>query len=531
MLVETVYRPSTGWEGLSVYRDVFGQPEIRKALLNTVYMVIGSTALAVIMGTTLAWMTSSVNVPLARYLNIVPILPMFLPPLIGAVGWEFLLSPGPGLLNVALRAIIPGNQTTGPLSIYNLWGIAWVNSLYVTPYVYLNVISAFRRYDTSLDEVARVAGSSTFKILRRISFPLLRPAIITGTILAFVISIGDFSVPLILGEPNQIPVLTTQIYNELSNYPQNVQAAAALSLLTIALTVIALYLQRRWLRGTGRFVTVGGRGVRHRETHLGGTGRWALFGILLLYVLLVVVAPILAILNVSLRPFWTASDLGASNLTWANYRLVMRDPIAIPSIENSLKLALIGATIGIAIAILIGYTVQRSRIRGRGILDYAATIPIAVPGTVFGASLLIFFLDGPIVLYGTTALLLIAYIAYYLPQGVRTVTASLVQSSTELEEAAMVCGSGWLGAMRRVTLPIIRPAIASGWIFLFVLMSREVAMSALLANAGTNVMSVEVISLWANGPLPELAAFSVIVLLISACLTFVAQFIGNRGRI
>ncbi len=246
--------------------------------------------------------------------------------------------------------------------------------------------------------------------------------------------------------------------------------------------------------------------------------------------LIVVVAPIVGILNVALRPYWT-TYIGPKGLSWQNFRLVLHDSFATTSIKNSLELALIGASAGIALALLIGYTVQRSNIRGRAVLDYVATIPLAIPGTVFGASLLYFFLDGPVVLYGTDTLLLIAYIGHFLPQGFRTVSAALAQTSPELEESAMVCGSGWLRTMRTVTFPLVRPAIASGWIFLFILMSREVAMSALLGSAKTSVMSLEVISLWVNGPLAELAAFSVVILLISTVMTAAAQLIGNRRRL
>ncbi len=160
LIIQTVYRGHAGFQGLSTYRNVFEQPQIRRALVDTAYLAIGSMALAVPLGAGLAWVISSVNVPFAKYLNVVPLLPMFLPPLVGALGWEFLLSPRPGLLNVMLRAVIPGHQETGPLNIYNLWGIIWVNSLYVTPYVYLIVINAFRQYDSALDDAARVVGSS-----------------------------------------------------------------------------------------------------------------------------------------------------------------------------------------------------------------------------------------------------------------------------------------------------------------------------------------------------------------------------------
>lgn len=530
MLIQTVYSGHAGFLGLRIYSEVFGQPQIERALEDTGLMAVVSTTIALCLGTVLAWIISSTNMPLVRYLGIIPLLPMFLPPLIGAIGWEFLLSPGPGLLNILLRDILPGAQASGPLNIYSLWGIMWVNSIYVTPYVYLIALTAFRQYDTSLDEAARVAGSGTLATFRRVTVPLLRPGLMAGVVLALITSLGDFSIPLILGAPNQTPFLTTQIYDELSNFPENDQAAAALSIITIIITITALYVQRRMLRGQNRFVTLAGKGARRRLTDLGRIRRWVVFVLLLAYIVLTVVVPIIAIFNVSLRRYWTA-NLGLHGVTWSNYSLVFHDSIAVSSVRNSLELAFIGASVGMLLAVLIAQTVQRSKVRGRSALDYISTIPLAIPGTVFGASLLIFFLNGPIVLYGSDLLLLIAYIAFFLPQGFRTASASLAQLSPELEESAMVCGSGWFGAMRSVTLPLLTPAIASGWIFMFILISREVSMSALLASDNTTVMSVAIINFWQNGYLPELAAFSVIVLLISAVLTVLAQVIGNRRRL
>lgn len=517
----------SGSLSLATYRDTFGTSRIARAVLNTTIVVLGSTVMAVLLGTGLAWVLARTDVPFRRVLNLLPVMPMFMPPIVGAVAWVFLLGENAGLVNIALRAVIPGYAaSSGPLNIFSLTGIIWVIGIYTTPYVYLIILAAFRQYDASLEEAARVAGSKTLAILRRITLPVLTPAIVAGALLAFVMAMAQFAIPVILGRPANIEVLTTVIYGNLRRFPRDINSAAALCALTVVVTAGALYVQRRMTRGSERFVTVTGKGARKKRTPL-GRWRWPVFGAMVTYVVVAVVGPLIALVNVSLRPFWS-TDLSLETVTFASFQQIAARSIVWESLGNSLWLAFCGATIGMLLATMTTYTIMRTKIRARNIIDYAAMLPVAVPATVLGAALLLFFLEPPLALYGTNALLIIAYVANFLPHGTRSSNAAFGQVGSELEEAALACGSSWLTALRRITLPLVGPGIAAGWVFLFVLMSREVSASALLAGPQTPVMAITLLDLWLGGRMPQLAAFSLLVLAVSAVMTIAALWVGEK---
>ena len=513
---------------LSTYADMFSRPQTIEALANTALVVGSSTVLAVLVGITLAWILTRTDVPGRKLLHVVPIMPMFLPPVVGAIGWVFLLGENAGLINVGLRAILPWELSAGPLNILSVWGMIWVISLYVTPYTYLIMASSFANFDSALEESALVCGGRTKSVLLRVTLPVLLPAIMAGGLLAFVISMAQFAIPQILGGPPGIPVITTEIYGQLRRTPRNIQGAATLSAVAVVVTATVLFAQRRVLRGSHRFVTVGGKGGRRQRTSL-RKWRWPIFGAMMIYIALSVLAPVLAIVNVSLRPFWS-SNLSLDQLTLSNYSHIISAPWAWNSVRNSLVYATVGASIGMSLAALTAYTVTKTKVRGRGALDYAATMPVAIPATVLGAGLLIFFLTPPFALYGTAALLIVAYVANFLPHGLRATTSAFHQVSSELEESALVCGNSRFGSMRTITIPLVAPALAGAWVFLFILMSRELSASVLLASPRTPVMALTVMELWSQGRLPDLASFSVVVLLISTLTTLLALKFGAGTR-
>jgi iron(III) transport system permease protein len=521
--------PQQGTFSLGAVVELFTRPRTLEAFRNTAILVVGATAFALLQGVLLAWLVTRTNLPHKKLMSIFPIMPLFLPPVVGAVAWVFLLGDNAGLINIALRAILPGDIESGPINIFSLGGMIWVIGLYISPYVYLILQTSFRQYDSSFDEAARIAGSRSFTIMWRITLPILTPAIFAGALLAFVTVLSQFSIPVILGGPPQIPVLTTEIYTELRRYPRDVTSAAWLSAVTIIVTALALYAQRRVLnKGQKRFVTIGGKGARQQPVEL-GAWRWPAYVLMVMYALITTVAPILALLNVSLRPYWS-TDLSLATLTLGNFDKIVNGYSATwPSITNSLMLATIGATIGLIMAVLTAYTVRRTTIKGRGLLDYLATLPLAVPATVLGAGLLMVFLYPPFALYGTPLLLIIAYVANHLPYGLRSADSAFQQIGSELEESSLVSGSGWWATMRHITIPLIAPALAAGWIFQFVLMSREFSASALLASPQTPVMALVVKDLWDAGVMPQLAAFSVIVMLICFATSIISEVIGRRA--
>ncbi|GAA0935188.1 iron ABC transporter permease [Pseudonocardia zijingensis] len=508
------------------YRDTLLSPLVLSATVNTAIVVVGATVIAVVIGVGLAWLVSRTDLPFARWLTVIPVMPLFFPPVVGAVAWVVLLAPQAGLINAAIRSIT--GKTTGPFDIYNVWGVTAVVGLYITPYVYLMIANAFRQYDSSYEEAARTAGAPMLTVLWRVTLPLLRPAITAGALLAFITAIAQFSIPALIGRTGNVEVYTTLIYDMLRRYPRELEPAAVLSSIMVVVTMVVLWIQRRLLRRSARFVTMGGKGLRRTRLAL-GPWRWPLFACVISYVVIAVILPMFALVNLSVRTYW-APTVGFDGLTLDNFRWVFDGyNRTVESIFNSGYLSFVGATLGMLLSVLIAFIVVRGRVKGRRALDYLATFPAAVPATVLGAGLLMIYLGPPIALYGTNALLIIAYVAHLLPQGTRTATAAFQQVGSEMDEASFVCGAGWTTTFRRIVLPLVAPLIAGGWIFLFVLMTREVSASVLIASPQTPVVSIVLLDLWGNGDVPRLAAFSVVVIALCAVLTVLVQRFGHRS--
>ncbi len=509
-----------------VYLDTLTRPGIVTALGNTAIVVFGSVLFALVTGIGLAWCLERTDIPFARLLSTTANFPLVFPPIVGAVAWVLLLGPKSGLINVGLAA-----AHLGQINLYNVWGITWVVGIYTTPYVFLVVASSFRQYDASYEEAARTAGTRLRTILWRITLPMLTPAILAGALLAFVSSMAMFVVPEIIGGPAKVQVLTTIIYNDLNEYPRDLKSAAVLSTVMVVATLVVLWSQRRMLRVGSRFVTMSGKGVRGTRLPL-RRWRWAAFTLVACYVVVTTVLPMLALVSASLQRVYQGS-IRPSQFTTANFAALFDsgNGLAWASIRNSGYLSLIGATIGMLVAVLVARTVVHVRSRAARLLDYLSTVPAALPATVLGAGLIMIYLGPPFALYGTNALLIIAYVAHHLPQGVRTASSAFHQVSGDLDEAAYVCGSPWTRTFRRITLPVIAPALASGWLFLFILMSREASASALVASPRTPVVSTVVLDLWGYGDVPRLSAFSVLIVALSAALTALVVRVGARSGV
>jgi iron(III) transport system permease protein len=521
-LIQTLF--PNGQFGFGVYREVFApESATLAAIKNTFAMVIGGTLISVVMGILLAWVVQRTDVPFARILRVIPKLPVFLPPIVGAVGWVFLLTNSIGFLNVALRKLFDIQADTGPFNINTMAGMIFVTGVYLTPYVFITVSAAFQQYGSAVEEAALVAGCKPFSTFMRITLPLLRPAITSGALLVFVIAMSEFAIPLLLGKPANIPVMTTQIFYKLQTFPRQTGHAAALAVVAITMTLLALFAQRKVLAGeSSRFVSQGSRGDAERKVALRGM-RWPVFALVALYALFTVAAPILAIRNVALSRFWSA-DFERSNLTLQNFeRVLFEVPSTWPAVLNSLQFSAIAATAGVLVAIGVFIVSQRSRVPGRGAIEYIAMLPISIPATVLAAAMVLFFIYPPLSLYGTNALLVIAYMVHFLPQGLRTMSASFQQLNPVMEEASAVSGVSWWTTFRTVTVPLILPALVSAWMLVFALSNREVSASVLVAPAGTPLLGPTVLDLYGNGAFTDLAAFSVLILIITALTSGAGQ--------
>ena len=470
---------------LTNYTEFVVSPRILRSIGNTLIVSTGATVVAGFFGITLAWIHARTNTPGRRILEAVTLVPFFLSPYVGAIAWSYLAAPRVGMLNGWLRWL--SGLEADPLSVYNRGGIIWVLALFFTPVMYLFVIGSLRRMDPALEESARTSGSTILQMTRRVTLPLATPAILSGAILVFVSSAGEFGVPLALGSPFKIETMTTQIYNLTSGSAIDYNASAALSTVLAALTLAFIFIHRRIVAPRG-YTTITGRGYRPSLVDL-GRWRYAALAFNLVYLLMAVILPLLALFLVSISVRWEGR-FDPHALTLANYAYVFTYPLSARALWNSVKLSVAGATICMALALLVACAIHRGRGRGRAGLDVLSSLPVGFPGIVLAMGILITYIRTP--LYSTLWILLVGYVTRYIPYGQRMVSSVLLALSPELDQSSRTSGASWMTTLRRITLPLLKPGIVAGWLLLFVIFLREFPISVLLYKGGLEVLSVAV---------------------------------------
>lgn len=479
------------------------------AVGNTIICGVCTTLVSLVLGTCMAWIVTRTDIPGRGWFETLNLVPFFMSPYVGALAWVFLVAPYSGLLQTAAQDLF--GVSLGWINIYSRGGVIWVLSLFYTPYVYLLVLAPLRQMDATLEDAARVHGASFWSALRWITLPLLQPALMSSALIVFVTSAGLFDVPLALAATKGIRMVPTEIFSAVS-YPSDLGRASAYGILITIGTIGMTLIQRRYL-GRRRYITVTGKAYRARPLRLSRAGRLAALTIELVYIGASVVLPVMALIAVALSPLWTGR-FAASAATLDNFHYVLFDyALTRGALWNSLVLAVTGASIGVALSTFQSYFLERSRSQFRGAADAVVSLPLGIPGIVLSLFFLTLAIRTP--LYGTLAIMLIAYVARFFPLSTRTITASLTGLHPELEESARTCGASWTQAMWFVLLPLLRPALIAAWIMLFVVFIRELGASILLYTSGTETLSVAMVLLSENsaGYVAALALVQLILLL------------------
>lgn len=507
---------------LANYAALFTNASYHVAIGHTLLVALGTALVALVIGCLLAFIVARTNTPGRGLLTALILMPFVVSPYVSALAWVFLAAPRSGLLNQWLGPLLPG-----PMDIFTPWGIIWVMALSYVPYVFLFTLDPLRNVDPSYEEAARTAGGGLWYTVRTVTLPLIAPALLSSFLLVYVQAAGQFAVPGLLGMTRAYDVLSTSIFQLSTRLPANHSGAAALSSVLIALTVIGVYLQRRFL-GKRQFTTITGKGHRADVINL-GRWRFVTLGLALLYFVLAVFLPLLMIFLVSISKYWSGR-INPDLFTFEHYAFVMgglnRTQTAI---TNSLFLGIVGGLLCMLLAFLTAWIIHRVRTQGTGVLDFISTIPVGVPGLVFAIALLWAYVGFPVAVYGTIWILVISYVTHYLPYGVRTVGASLVQIHPELEESARVCGAGPLRRIRTVILPLLSGGFLAGWVFMFITFTRELSSAILLYNQRSVVLSVVMWDMWVEGTQPPVAALSLIqTLIVVLALVLFTRVLGGH---
>jgi iron(III) transport system permease protein len=522
-------------DGFSIYDlsiqnfiTVLGNPNVHLALANSLIACAGGTALAVVIGLTFSWVVVRTDTPGKRFIAAVSMLPLFVPPLVAAVAWAILASPKTGLLNTVLAAM----GIDWRFDAYSMGGLICIFGIYYAPYVYMFTASALRNMDPSLEEAAEVTGATALRTMFTVTFPLIAPAIVSGMLLSFVVMLGIYGIPAVLGTPGDIPVLTTYIFKLTNWSPPLYSTAASVAIILMVVTGFLVWLQFK-VTSRRSYTTVAGKAFRPAQLRL-GPWRYLTLGLAIAYLFVVVVLPMLALTIAAFRKFLSIRTLAAlvdgRQYSLIHFERLWANPLALRSIVNTMEVGLITAFAGSVLAFAIGYTVNRTSMPGRRGIDVLSTLPVAIPGLVVGVAYLWAWIGLPGGLYGTIWILALAFVARFMPDTVKALSTSLLQIHRELEEASWICGKGLLGTIRTVVLPLARPGVIAAMTLLFVLAIRELGSSLFLYTSNTMVMAVLLLDYYEGGNVGITAAFSLVQIVLLAVVVGIANLLSRGAR-
>ncbi len=514
---------SDGAFTLEFFREALSGRLYLQALINSLVLGAWTGLFSLLLGLPLAWAVARTNVPGKGLITLTANLSYLSPPFLTAIAFVNLFGTNAGLINVFFRDVV-GLPWLG-FNIFSMPGLVLVTVLHTFPYVFLLASSALQSVDASYEEAAQILGASKWRTVLSITTPLVMPAILSGVLLAFVNAIALFGSQAIIGLPGRIVTLPTRIYS-LFDYPAQYGLASALSLLFVIITIAALYLQRAYLAKRS-FVTLGGKGARPQLMDL-GWAKWPLFGFCVLVFFVSIVLPYATLIAVSVSKSWGLNFW--QGLTLQHYKFVLFEyDVTQRAILNSLGLATVAATVAVFLGAIIGWIDIRTQIPGRKLLDYAALVPLGLPGIVMAVALIQFWLAMPIALYGTLAILLLAYVGRYIPLGVRAANTSLRQIDPTLEESARILGASWGHTLKEITLPLMRPGLFAGWLLVFVPVIQELSASILLFSSSSMTLAVAIYNLYETGYTEPVAALAMTNMAIIAVAIAIARKIGGGG--
>ncbi|HET7200128.1 MAG TPA: iron ABC transporter permease [Burkholderiales bacterium] len=530
LLWQSFFTPQTATKAaqltLENYTSAYGSSETLRLLWNSLKFAVGASLFSFSLGTALAWMNERTNTPFKALFFGLSVIPLIIPGILFTVAWILLGSPKIGILNLALQDWFGVDK---PLfNVYSLWGMMWVDGLHYSPMAFLLMTAAFRAMDPSLEESATMCGANIFQVARRVTLKLAWPAILATLLVLFVRAIESFEVPALLGLPVGIHVFTSAIYQAVHRYPSQIGLAAAYGMTLLVITTIGVYFVSR-LSGRGsKYATMTGKGFRPRKIDL-GPWRWFAAAIFIVYFLLIVVLPFSVLLWSSFQRFYSVPSWQAlHHLTLDPYRFIFTYPNLASSVWNTLVLSFGSATVIMLVTSVICWIVVKTKLPGRWLLDGVSSLPMVFPGLVLGLSIMIFYLNVDIGVYGTMWIMFIAYVTRFMPYGLRYNTASMLQIHKELEESAAMSGASWGTTFVRVILPLLKPGLVAGWIYVMIVSIRELSSSILLYSPDTEVLSITIWELWENGQYVELSALGVLFILALFVLVMIAQWLGRK---
>ena len=511
---------------LANFRTLFTDPVFVEPLLTTFIIAASVSLTCCLFAAPLGWLVARTDMPLRRTIRLLVTASFVTPPFLGAVAWELLAAPNSGLLNQLYRAVTGAGNDAVLFDIYTLWGLIFVISCYTFPYVFVLVANALDRVPGDLEDASAMLGGSAWRTARRVTIPLALPALLAGTLVAFLQAMTLFGSPAILALPAGFHTMTTKIWT-LFQFPPKPELAAAASLPLLLLTVVLLRAQAAVL-GRRSYVVVGGKTGAPRLIRL-GLLRWPAVLLCFAVLCMPVFLPYGALLNAALSRL-PSQLLTFDTITLHNIRFVFLELSATKlAMKNTFLLGVLAATCATLLAVVVAYLTARAAVPGHKTLGFLATAPIAIPGIVLGVGLFLAYTRGPVVLYGTLWILLLAYVTIELPAAYQQLQAAFRALAPELEEAGRVLGASRLRTLRDITAPLLGPSLVATWCFVFVAVVRELSAAVILFTSETKVLSVLIFDLKESGDLAAIAVLGLSMLILTAAVIIAANRIPGFG--
>ena len=523
-LVLYAFSDPTGGFTLLNFVRLFSESTFVEPLITTFILAISTSLLCCVFAAPMGWLVARTDMPLARLVRLLVTASFVTPPFLGAIAWELLAAPNSGLLNKAGRVLFGMEPDEHLFNIYSFEGLIFVIACYTFPYVFVLVANALDRMPGDLEDASAILGGKTWDTARRITIPLVLPAILAGALVAFLQAMTLFGSPAILALPAGFHTMTTKIWS-LFQYPPKPELAAAAALPLLILTVILLRGEQMIL-GRRSYSVIGGKNSDPRIIRL-GVWKWLALGFCGLVLLNPVFLPYGALFNASFskvasQPIWF-DNFTLHNLDFVFFELSSTRL----ALTNTFILGIATATLGTLLAVVISYLTTREVVTGHRALGFLATAPVAIPGIVLGVGLFLSYTRPPLVLYGTLWILLLAFLTLSLPAAYQQMQSAFRAIHPELEDASRILGATRLKALRQITAPLLRTSVIATWCFVFVGTIRELSAAIMLFTSETKVISVLIFDLNESGDLAAISVLGFILLIV----TFIIVALANRLRL
>jgi len=516
---------------LDAYRDLFSDAKFWRAALHTLEYAGMTTALSVVAGGAVAILVARTDLPGRKLYGRLTLLPLLLPSLGIVLGWIVVWGPG-GYLS----SFFETHLHLPTLDVNTIPGMSVIEATRLLPVAYMTCEAALARADSSLEDAARSAGATPLRVLRSVTIPMLRPALLNSGTLIFTLCIASLGIPLLLGTPRNIQFVSTYLYLQWTNAatPDSPLVSAG-AMLLLAVATLLLLLRNRMLGAEARYVSVAGKAGRTAMLRLRGW-KWPLGLAVALYIVFSTLVPVLGVALMSFVAFLTPLIAPWHLFTWANWD-ILGTGVYLRSIEHSALLALVGGVVTTAVVALATLVAHRSKLPVRKSLPFVMLYPRAIPGLIIGIGFFwAFLLTGGVGgwLRGGIWGILLAFCIRNLPFAYVVMYPTMARIGEELDRASRSVGAGWWRTCRSIVLPLLRPALFASFVLMFVEILNDYDPALFLVRPGTEVIGTTMLDTFLQGfvgPVASLAMVQVgVTVIVLALGTFVFKVRVTGGH-